>query len=167
MYIAFKKVSFEEFRKSTPFLSDEESKKAYDNIKLPKRATKGSAGYEFFAPFDIALKAGEEISIPTGIRCYMPEDIVLMIYPRSGLGIRNRFQLNNVVGIVDSDFVFSDNEGHISITMINDNRKGVDVEVPAGKGFVQGVFSKFYTTDDDSVNKERNGGFGSTDGNTV
>ena len=35
--------------------SKETLKEIYDRIKLPRRATAGSAGYDFFAPVDIIL----------------------------------------------------------------------------------------------------------------
>ena len=114
---AFEKVSAERFLNDSvdicPVL--ELAKDAYEIIKLPKRATKGSAGYDFYAPFDFTLKPGETIKIPTGIRCKMEEGWVLKIYPRSGLGFKYRLQLNNTVGIIDSDYYYSDNEGHIMI----------------------------------------------------
>ena len=92
----FYKVSFEEFQKGFgEYCQDEqEVKNVYQNIRLPKRATKGSAGYDFYTPMTIDLKPGESIKIPTGIRCEMNERWVLMIYPRSGLGFKYRLQLN-------------------------------------------------------------------------
>ena len=55
----------------------------YQAIRLPRRATAGSAGYDFFAPFDFTLAPGEEITIPSGIRAKMDPGCVLMIFPRS------------------------------------------------------------------------------------
>lgn len=134
----------------------------YDNLELPKRATKGSAGYDFCTPFPVRLKAGETIKIPTGIRCEMNEDWVLCIYPRSGLGFKYRLQLNNTVGIIDSDYFYSDNEGHIFIKITNDSREGKTVELKAGDGFAQGIFMPYGITVDDETDGIRNGGFGST-----
>ena len=102
----FHKVSFEQFEESWkdsfPGTSDEEIKAIYDGIKLPKRATRGSAGYDFFSPVDFTLKPGETIKIPTGIRVFIEEDWVLNTFPRSGLGFKFRLQMNNTVGIIDS-----------------------------------------------------------------
>ena len=134
----------------------------YDTLKLPKRATKGSAGYDFYTPFPFQLKAGETIKIPTGIRCEMNEDWVLCIYPRSGLGFKFRLQLNNTVGIIDSDYFHSDNEGHIFIKITNDSREGKTVELKTGDGFAQGIFMPYGITVDDETDGIRNGGFGST-----
>ena len=144
------------------YKSQEEVKSIYDSLKLPRRATKGSAGYDFYTPIDICLKPGESIKIPTGIRCEMDEGWVLMIYPRSGLGFKYRLQLNNTVGIIDSDYYYSDNEGHIFIKMTNDSNEGKTVEVNAGQGIAQGVFMQYGIVEDDDVIDVRNGGFGST-----
>ena len=164
---AFEKVSAERFLNDSvdicPVL--ELAKDAYENIKLPKRATKGSAGYDFYAPFDFTLKPGETIKIPTGIRCKMEEGWVLKIYPRSGLGFKYRLQLNNTVGIIDSDYYYSDNEGHIMIKVTNDSNENKTVEVQKGQGFAQGIFVEFGITYDDDTTDERNGGFGSTTSN--
>ena len=84
-----------------------------------------------FAPFAFTLAPGETIKIPTGIRAEMKEDWVLQIYPRSGLGFKYRLQMNNTVGIIDSDYFFSDNEGHIFMKITNDSNEGKTVEVPA------------------------------------
>jgi len=129
---------------------------------LPKRATKGSAGYDFYAPFTFTLKPGETIKIPTGIRAQMEENWVLKIYPRSGLGFKYRLQLNNTVGIIDSDYYYSDNEGHIFIKITNDSKDGKKVYIREGEAFAQGIFSEYGITVDDDVTDVRNGGFGST-----
>ena len=97
--IKFYKVSYEQFKKDVEDsgfdFSEEEVKSAYDNIKLPKRATKGSAGYDFFAPFDLSFKNKQSLRVPTGIRCEMDEDVVLLLFPRSGLGFKHRMALDN------------------------------------------------------------------------
>lgn len=134
----------------------------YCKLKLPQRATKGSAGYDFYAPFDFSLNPGETIKIPTGIRAQMQENYVLMLFPRSSLGFKYRLQLNNTVGIVDSDYFYSDNEGHIFIKITNDSNEGRSVEVHSGEAFAQGIFLSFGITMDDEVTTSRNGGFGST-----
>ena len=158
----FEIVSFEQFKSSFDNLSEVEIKNIYDNLKLPKRATKGSAGYDFYAPFKITLKPGETVKVPTGIRAYMELNWVLKLYPRSGLGFKYRLQLNNTVGIIDSDYYYSDNEGHIFAKITNDSNEGKTVEIEAGTGFMQGIFVEYGITFDDDAKETRNGGFGST-----
>ncbi|MBQ9124663.1 MAG: dUTP diphosphatase [Acholeplasmatales bacterium] len=158
----FEIVSFEQFKAGFDNKSEEEIKVIYDALKLPKRATKGSAGYDFYAPFDITLAPGETIKIPTGIRVYMEENYVLKLYPRSGLGFKYRLQLNNTVGIIDSDYYYSDNEGHIFAKVTNDSNENKTVEIKASTGFMQGIFVEYGITFDDDTTSIRNGGFGST-----
>lgn len=138
-----------------------EYRTSFDNLMLPKRATVGSAGYDFFSPIDFALAPGEEITIPTGIRSEINQGYVLMIFPRSGLGFKYCLTLNNTVGIIDSDYFYSDNEGHIMIRMTNRSAEKT-LEVKRGQGFAQGVFLSFGITTDDDTHGIRNGGFGST-----
>ena len=158
----FEIVSFEQFKSGFDDLTEEEIKALYNDLKLPKRATKGSAGYDFYAPFNITLKPGETIKIPTGIRVYMEENYVLKLYPRSGLGFKFRLQLNNTVGIIDSDYYYSDNEGHIFAKITNDTNENRVVEIKKGTGFMQGIFVEYGITFDDDTTSIRNGGFGST-----
>ena len=154
----FEKVSFKQFSEAT----DNCNQKIYDQIKLPKRATTQSAGYDFFAPFDINLNPKQTIKIPTGIRAKMLSDYVLLIFPRSSLGFKFRLQLDNTVGVVDSDYYFSDNEGHIFIKLTNDNNENKPLIIKQGDAFVQGIFLNFGIVEDDNVSEIRNGGFGST-----
>ena len=161
----FEKVSKEQFIKDFKDTFDieyEEIEDIYEAIKLPKRATIGSAGYDFFAPIDIKLNPGETIKIPTGIRAFIENGYVLEIYPRSGLGFKYRLQLNNTVGIIDADYYNSSNEGHIFIKITNDSNEGKTLEVKALDGFAQGIFKEFFITYDDDTCGVRNGGFGST-----
>lgn len=132
----------------------------YDNIKIPKRATTGSAGYDFFAPFDFSLVPGATIKIPTGIRCILKEGFVLKEYPRSGLGFKYRVRLDNTVGIIDSDYYKSDNEGHIFIKITNEGQQ--ILEVKQGEAFCQGIIVEHFYAEEDEVTEQRNGGFGST-----
>ncbi len=160
----FEKISFDNFY--TAFKGDfpecTDIQAVYDNIKLPKRATTGSAGYDFFAPCDITLGPGETVKIPTGIRVWIEDGWVLKIYPRSGLGFKFRLQLNNTVGIIDSDYYNSDNEGHIFCRITNDSNENKTLSLKQGDGFCQGIFVEFGITLDDEADGTRNGGFGST-----
>lgn len=162
----FNKVSpaqfFKDMEETFPEYSVEKISAMYETIKLPQRATRGSAGYDFFAPFSFTLAPGETIKIPTGIRVEMKEDWVLQLYPRSGLGFKYRLQMNNTVGIIDSDYFYSDNEGHIMCKITNDSKENKTVEISAGSGFIQGIFLEYGLTTDDEAQGIRNGGFGST-----
>lgn len=162
----FHKVSGERFREdfmnSIPGFTDAEIHQLYEEIKLPARATKGSAGYDFASPLTFNLRPGETIKIPTGIRVEMEEGWVLCLYPRSGLGFKYRLQLNNTVGVIDSDYFYSDNEGHIMARLTNDSNEDKVLRIERGSGFLQGIFTEYGITVDDEADGVRNGGFGST-----
>ena len=162
----FHKVSLQQFAEgfqdTFEGVNEEKVQELYSQIKLPKRATKGSAGYDFYAPDDFVIGPGETVKIPTGIRVEMEENWVLKCYPRSGLGFKYRLQLNNTVGIIDSDYFYSKNEGHIFSKLTNDTKEGKTVEIARGTGFMQGIFVEYGITVDDEAEGIRDGGFGST-----
>ena len=133
----------------------------YDALKLPVRATAGSAGYDLPSPLDFALKPGETIKLPTGLRARIAPGWVLLLFPRSGLGFKYRVQLNNTVGVIDSDYFGAANEGHIFLKLTNAGDRPISVR--AGDGVAQGVFVPFGITVDDAADGVRTGGFGSTD----
>ena len=150
----FLKVSEEQF------LKDGDAQQ-YERVILPRRATAGSAGYDFFAHTAFTLAPGETIKIATGVRAKIDDGWVLKIYPRSGLGFKYRLTLNNTVGIIDSDYFFAENEGHIFVKMTNLGDKTFTVE--SGQAFAQGIFVEYGITIDDECTATRTGGFGSTD----
>ena len=162
----FSKVSFEQFLKDWQDIYPEDDEivveEIYNCIKLPQRATSGSAGYDFFLPVAITLNPDETLLIPTGIRAKIDEGWVLQIFPRSGLGFKHRIQLDNTVGIIDSDYFYADNEGHIKIKLTNDSKDFSICDVEEGKGFAQGIFLPYGITLDDNADGIRKGGFGST-----
>ncbi len=150
----FEKVSEQEFTKARP-------QEEYSNIILPKRATTGSAGYDFFTTHALSVAPGETVTIPTGVRVKIDQGWVLKIYPRSSLGFKYRLTLNNTVGIIDSDYYYAENEGHIFIKATNLGDKPLELE--NGKAFAQGVFVEYGITYDDECTAQRFGGIGSTD----
>lgn len=172
--IKFEKVSFDQFRKdciNLGYINEDEIKEAYDGLKLPKRGTAGSAGYDFVTPFAFDLinkivvdKNCNEYdlsiaTIPTGIRVKMPKGKALILMPRSGLGFKTGMSLANTLGLIDSDYSYSDNEGHIMAKFV---RGFKDLHVNQFERVMQGVFIDYYTTEDDDTDGTRNGGFGST-----
>ena len=139
-------------------------KEIYDSIKLPKRATTMSAGYDFHLPMPILdISVNTSVTIPPGIRCKMDEGWVLKIYPRSGHGFKYGVHLANSCGIIDGDYYNAKNEGHIHVKLVNDSLLKKHIELTQGDAFCQGVFVPFGITVDDEVSEKRVGGFGSTD----
>ena len=162
MYIAkFEKVSKKQFKEDVEKLLAVDGESLYDDINIPKRATSGSAGYDFYSPVKVVLKPNETIKIPTGIRCKIDDGYVLKIYPRSSLGFKYQLSLLNTVGIIDSDYYNADNEGHIIVGLVNRGDKEIAIE--KGDRFVQGIFLKYYLALEEDNFDRRRGGFGSTD----
>ena len=167
--VKFAKVSFKQFKKDVLDcgfkFSDEQLLVFYENIKLPKRATTGSAGYDFYAPFELKFQLGTSLKFPTGIKCYMDGDVVLLLAPRSSLGFKHRWALNNTIGVIDGDYMLAKNEGHIHCKAHYCNEENLEeLYVRAGKAYMQGIFVPFIKTIDDDTDGVRVGGFGSTNG---
>ena len=150
----FEKVSREIFLRDVPLGN-------YDELVLPKRSTKNSAGYDFYSLYDITIKPNEIVKIPTGIKVCMNENEFLGIFIRSSLGFKYNIRMCNQVGIIDADYYNNkDNEGHIFVCLQNHGDK--DFVIKKGDRFVQGIFMPFLITDDDSTTSRRIGGIGST-----
>ena len=131
-------------------------------VSLPKRATAGSAGYDFVSTLDVTIPAGGTALIPTGIRAEMEPGWVLLLFPRSSLGFKYGMRLSNTVGVIDSDYAFAKNEGHIMVKLRNP--LSGPVTIGRGERFCQGVFLPYGTAEEDEVLTGRTGGFGSTNG---
>ena len=167
MIASFEKVTKDQFHKDFMRLYPKTQEKTieaiYKRIMLPTRATKGSAGYDFYTPIPISILPGETATIPTGVRAKIDDGWYLCIVPRSSLGFKYRMQLDNTCGIIDSDYYHADNEGHIMIKVTNDTKHGSkELFIEPGDRLVQGIFMQYGITKDDGADAERNGGFGST-----
>jgi dUTP pyrophosphatase len=159
----FEKVSLEQYIKDKGDNNKSSVEFIYSKIKLPKRATVGSAGYDFYLPEDLILAPGETAKLPTGIKVKVYDGWMLAIFPRSGLGFKYKMQIYNTVGIIDSDYYNNDNnEGHIFMKIYNDSKDNKTIELKAGDAFCQGIFIPYGITEDDYTDCVRNGGFGST-----
>lgn len=159
MYMKFEKISRDQFLAD---LSD----KWFDydtDIKIPKRATKYSAGYDIYSVYNFELEPGQTILLPTGIKVELDPDKYLLIVPRSGQGFKFKVQLYNTCGVIDADYYNNEkNEGHIWVKLYNDSPEGKTLSVHKGDAICQGIISQYFAVDDDESNKERIGGFGST-----
>lgn len=158
----FEKVSVEQFISGCNEIgiAPELANLMYDDLVTPTRATSGSAGYDFHIPFCTVIGPGETIKFPTGIRCQIDENWVLFMAPRSSLGFKYKLQLDNTIGVIDSDYYYSDNEGHISIKMTNNSNH--ELKLNAGDRVAQAIFVPYGITFDDNATGVRNGGYGST-----
>ncbi len=153
----FKKISFKQFKKDIA-----DNKILYENLQLPKRSTKNSAGYDFFSPIEFTLKSNDAKEVPLAMKVNMNPDEMLMIFVRSSMGFKYNVRMCNQVGIIEKDFYNNKtNEGHIYIRLHNHGNK--DYVVKIGDKICQGIFVKFLTVDNEgTIENERNGGLGST-----
>lgn len=162
----FFKVSREQFIKDFcsvhPNAGQKEAEAVYETVQLPKRATTGSAGYDIYTPITYTINPRESVKIPTGIRVKIEDGWFLSVYPRSGLGFKFRLQLDNTVGIIDSNYFFAENQGHIFVKVTNDSKEEKPVTLEAGSAFCQGIFLEYGITVDDETEGIRRGGLGST-----
>lgn len=163
--LKFEKVSYTQFcadaQKNGIFLTPAEMVEAYEGIELPKRATEGSAGYDFRSPLDLIIKPGSTSTFPTGIKAEMPKWITLLMFIRSSLGIKRGLSLPNGVAVIDSDFYGNEsNDG--DITMVLRNGSDVEQHIIRGQAVAQGVFVEYGKTDEDMAIGIRKGGIGST-----
>lgn len=152
----FEKISFDQFSKD--IINNDQ---LYQDYLLPKRATKNSCGYDFYAISDMVLHPGEIKKIPTGYKAKFNSDEMLMLVVRSSMGFEYNVRMCNQVGIIDSDYYQNlDNEGHIWVALQNEGK--VDYEIKKGTAYCQGIFLKYLTCGDEVIN-ERKSGIGSTD----
>ena len=141
-------------------------KKARDyknlDFELPKRSTLHSAGYDIAIIEDIEILPGEIKSGVTGLKVYMQEDEVLMLYPRSSLPRNYHLTIPNNVGIIDKDYYGNDdNDGAIFVSLWNFGTEKACLK--KGDRVAQGIFQKYLTIPTEKeVTNVRNGGFGST-----
>lgn len=160
----FEKVSFAQFKKSLEEfdLDDSEVFELWEAIELPKRATAGSGGHDFKCPIGIYVPGnGDSVLIPTGIRAKIIPGWVLEIYPRSSMGFKHGLTLDNTTGIIDADYYYADNEGHIMLKL-HKRADGTPLVIARGERIVQGIFKPFGITSDDDATAAREGGMGST-----
>lgn len=141
----FEKISFDQFSKDVK--NDE---KLYNEIKIPKRDSNATAGYDICLLNDIELNPGEIIKIPTGLKSFFESDEVLLLVVRSSMGFKYNIRLCNQVGVIDADYYNNkDNEGHIWLRIQNEGDKSV--ELHKGDAIVQGIFMKYLTTNSDET----------------
>ena len=155
----FEKISFEQFKKDI-----KDDKELYEAYNLPKRGTKCSAGYDFFAIEEFTIKPGEVKKVPTGYKMMCNEDEMLMIVVRSSMGFKWNVRMCNQVGIIETDYYNNENnEGHMWVALQNHGDK--DYQVKQGEAYAQGIFTQFLTVDnEEEIEGKRKGGLGSTNG---
>lgn len=162
---SFEKVSFDQFKKDMEDLNYEniDLEYIYENLKLPSRATIGSAGYDFYLPMhELVIPSNCTVTIPTGIKVHMDIPWYLKLCPKSGLSFEYPLVLVDTIGIIDSDYYNTKNEGHIYAKIKNESNKKCFLNF--NDKYIQGIFCRYGLKMDDAADPKsfRNGGFGST-----
>lgn len=159
----FEKVPYVQFKEDVLNLNITQDQnrieKEYDAIKLPKRSTAGSAGYDFVLPHAVTLRPDRGIVVPTGIRARIMSGWMLKLYPRSGTGFKYGVEFYNTTPIIDSDYYFAKNTGHIMLKLTV--KEGIHT-FEAGERICQGIFEQFGLAIGDDATDIRTGGLGST-----
>ena len=107
-----------------------------DTIPLPSYATEGSAAIDLRACIgvEIEIHPGETELIGSGIAINIKDpNVVGIIAPRSGLGIKKGIVLANTIGVIDSDY-----QGEIKIGLFN--RGKITYIVKPGERICQMLF---------------------------
>ena len=153
----FEKISYEQFKKDIS-----EDVDLYNSYEIPRRKTKYSAGYDFSSLIDKVILPGESVLIPTGIKCSLNENEVLLLVIRSSLGFKHNIRLVNQVGVIDADYYNNEsNEGHILIKLKNEGDHEYKIEI--GSAVAQGLIVNYNVVDDEEeITNIRVGGTGST-----
>ncbi|ACD95557.1 dUTP diphosphatase [Trichlorobacter lovleyi] len=96
------------------------------SIPLPQYATDGSAALDLRACLDeaVAVAPGETVTIPSGIAISIHDpNLVAILAPRSGLGIKHGIVLANTIGVIDSDY-----QGEIKIGIRNQGSQTYNIQ---------------------------------------
>lgn len=133
-----------------------------DKGTIPTRADYGSAGHDFYLVDDLKINPGETALVPTYIKARMNNDVVLLLYVRSSIGIKKHLMLSNGTGVIDASYYNNkDNEGNIMCALYNYGTE--PVELKAGERIMQGIFVKFDTArNSQAMSNKRTGGIGSS-----
>ena len=138
----------------------EPMQKVEGETSLPRRATKGSCAYDFYAKTNYTVKPNEIVKIWTDVKAEMDEDVILLINVRSSA--YGKWELANTQGWIDSDYYSNEkNDGNIGVFLRNTSDEVQTIE--KGDRIAQGMFTHYLiTVDDNPISEERVGGFGSS-----
>jgi dUTP pyrophosphatase len=134
-----------------------------NSLALPSYATAASAGVDLCADLiePLTVNPGENVKIPTGLAIELPsQNMVALVFARSGLASRSGIGLTNGVGVIDSDY-----RGEIQVLMQNLGFQPVTIK--PGDRIAQMLFMPVLHALFEEVTELQNtprgsGGFGST-----
>ena len=161
-------------------------------LPLPARATKNAAGYDLYVAEDtvvpslfsmrndlidshglfdrMELKEVETLTktlatrptlVSTGVKCKLDDNQYLEITVRSSTPLKYWLICANGQGIIDADYYQNpSNDGEIFLQLFN--LLPTDILLRKGDKIGQGIIKTYGITEDDIADKDRKGGFGST-----
>lgn len=138
-------------------------KRVREDAKIPCYATSGSAACDLVACIEepIIIERFAHVSLPTGIAISpMRNDVVALVFSRSGMGCKHGICLSNGVGVIDSDY-----RGEIKVSLFNGGTESYTVN--PGDRIAQLMFVPVCSADFNEVDvldetDRGGGGFGST-----
>ena len=135
-------------------------KRLLKDAQLPKHATEGSAGFDFYSCHDAILRSGERKVFDLGFAAQIPENHYVAINPRSGLAVKQGISIINAPGVVDCDY-----RGSWKVCLINLGNELVHIR--KGDRIAQGIMLRYENVEVKKVEnleetQRSTGGFGST-----
>lgn len=134
------------------------------DLPLPKYETNGSFGFDFLAREDTVIQPGQIGMVPSNVIVKCPNELALLILPRSSTYRKTGLVFPHSVGLIDQDYCGPEDEIFIQLV----NPRDHDVVVKRGERIAQGLFVnspkvEFTEVDKAWLGKDSRGGFGSTD----
>ena len=99
-------------------------KRFLPEVKLPTRANPSDAGLDLYSPTATTIQPGELKTISLGIGVEVPEDMVGLLFPKSGLS--TKFGTGILANVVDSGY-----SGEIHAVIVNHGDKELTINVGA------------------------------------
>ena len=135
-------------------------KKTHPNGKIPTYATDGSGAFDFYSAEDVNFKYTETQAINLGVAMEVPKEHVLLLFPRSSIGMDTGFRMANSAGVIDSDY-------RGTIHALYENIFAVPQHFKQGQRIAQGIIVpipkvEFEEVEELSTTERGEGGFGST-----
>ena len=133
-------------------------KKIEERAIIPTRSNSDDAGWDLYSITTRPIAPSQRVTIRTGISLQIPEEYVGLIWPRSGMSVKNGIDV--LAGVVDSGY-----RGEIKVCLLNTSREWMDIK--EGDRIAQILFQEvphFQLQEVEILqNSDRGqGGFGST-----
>lgn len=133
-------------------------KKLSEDAIVPTKANRSDAGWDLYSLSDASLDPGTRALIKTGISLEIPSGYVGLIWPRSGLAVKNGIDV--FAGVVDAGY-----RGDVGVCLHNSSEQ--KVEIKQGDRIAQILFQpvphfRLVESSDLTSTERGEGGFGSS-----